>query len=156
MDIFFLYIRTNNWYKQLNIHKIGISENIIERDGTYITGEPIKGEYTDVWEISLISNKNKNCIDKYIKNILKTELYIGNGGTEFYKGNKEIIINKINNFLKKIKKLLTFKKLNSNEIEDLNRKSKRINTLINTLKRLNVSWKKKKKCLKKKLIFFFC
>ena len=69
----YLYIRDNEWYKQHNVYKVGITTSIKDRDNTYITGEIDRGIFIKIYE--LIDNLLK-------KNLLYLNKY-NNGGTEF-------------------------------------------------------------------------
>ena len=50
-DIGYIYLRDNAWYKSENTIKLGIASNTKERDGTYVTGEIIRGEFIKVFEV---------------------------------------------------------------------------------------------------------
>jgi len=79
----FIYLRDNEWYKSLNIIKMGISYNIRNRESTYITGEPIAGEY--IYVIEILSNKiDLKTLDKYLQNNFKQYNIYFNGGLEFF------------------------------------------------------------------------
>lgn len=78
-----IYIRDNEWFKSRDIVKLGVTESLKDRENTYITSEPIKGEFIMVIIIDLK-------ILKDIDNLLQDHFYEYNvynkgGGTEFYK-----------------------------------------------------------------------
>ena len=52
----YLYIRDNEWYKQHNVYKVGITTSIKDRDNTYITGEIVRGTFIKIYELI---NKNE-------------------------------------------------------------------------------------------------
>ena len=77
-----IYFRDNEWFKNRNVIKMGISCSIKDRDNTYITGEVERGEYTKVIEIPLA---NMKCIDNLLKIQFKEyNIYKIRSGTEFY------------------------------------------------------------------------
>ena len=88
----YIYIRDNEWYKSLDIYKIGITTSIKDRNSSYITGEYIKGTFIKIYELYQINNNKLRLIDKYLKNYFKYLHKYNNGGTEFY---DRSIINKI-------------------------------------------------------------
>ena len=47
----YLYIRDNEWYKQHNVYKVGITTSIKDRDNTYITGEIVRGTFIKIYEL---------------------------------------------------------------------------------------------------------
>jgi hypothetical protein len=42
----YLYVRTNELFNLYNCCKIGITQNIPERDATYVTGEIKRGKFS--------------------------------------------------------------------------------------------------------------
>lgn len=84
----YIYIRTHSSYDIFNAYKLGKTENLKERDSTYITGEIERGKF-----IKVLKFENKNIIDKVEKLLISyfksQNLYIYvNGGVEFF--NKKI------------------------------------------------------------------
>jgi len=78
----YIYIRDNELYRMRDVFKVGITQNIRDRESTYITGEVKRGEFVLVVEIP-------HDIMKLIDVDLKTHLspyhkYENGGGTEFY------------------------------------------------------------------------
>jgi hypothetical protein len=76
------YIRDNEWFRSRNIVKFGVTSYAKDRTSTYITGEPLAGEYIYVIEIPLDKMK---IIDKCLKLYFKPyNVYHIGSGTEFY------------------------------------------------------------------------
>lgn len=112
----FIYIRDNEWFKSLNVYKVGITTDIINRNSTYITSEPIRGSFVKIIEL-LNNDKNElMIIDKKIKEEFKEFNIYLKGGKEFYK--REIFDNYIEKYL--IKNNYKFILKNENEIERIN------------------------------------
>ena len=82
-----IYIRTNKWWEYLNICKCGYTTKISQRDGTYVTSEPFRGNFTNIWKI--ITNDIKK-VEKDLHNYLirRNFQFYYDGGTEFF--NKDI------------------------------------------------------------------
>ena len=119
-----LYVRTHESYDVYDACKLGIANNIPDRDSTYVTGEIKRGNFELVIEIpkdkmrileKLLQNYF-NCIGFHIK---------FNGGKEFY--NRDII-KLIVPYLEKTN--IPFKVLSKQEIENLVR-CDRIRKIIN-------------------------
>ena len=49
----YIYTRDNDWNRLLQLIKMGITKSIIDRGSTYLTGEPIKGNFPLVIQIPL-------------------------------------------------------------------------------------------------------
>lgn len=94
IDKSYIYIRDNDWFKQSNVYKVGITTSIIDRGNTYITGELYRGVYVKIYELN-INKRQLLFIDKLIKDEFKHLNIHYNGGLEFY---KRIIINEIEPF----------------------------------------------------------
>ena len=130
----YLYIRINELYQKYNSCKFGITECIINRDGTYTTGEIKRGYFELVVQIP---NDKMKILEKLLQNYFKSlDLHIiFDGGTEFFKND---IIKLVIPFLQKLN--IKFKVLSRNEINNLIRKLyyqfKKINikNLLNVLK----------------------
>ena len=112
----FIYIRDNDWFKSLNVYKVGITTDIINRNSTYITGEVIRGSFIKIIELIDIDKNELMIIDKKIKEEFKDFNVYFNGGKEFYK--REIFDNYIEKYL--IKNNYKFILKNENEIEKIN------------------------------------
>ena len=109
-----LYLRDNAWYKILNVFKMGIATFAKDRNNTYITGEPIAGEYVIVIEIPLDKMKT---IEKSLQNYFKSyHFYYPGSGTEFY---DRSIIDLIEPYLKQTN--IPYKVLTKEEINLMNR-----------------------------------
>ena len=77
-----VYIRDNPWYRLVNVVKVGVSSSTKDRNSTYITSEPIAGEYIRIYEIPI---NYMPLLDKCIKSHFKQyNIYNKPGGTEFY------------------------------------------------------------------------
>ena len=112
----YIYIRDNEWYKQHNVYKIGITTSIKDRNSTYITGEIIRGEFIKIYELSDRNEEQLKIIDKlFKKNFLPLNKY-HNGGTEFY---DRIIIDQIEIFLENLK--IKYDIIDDKELKRLNK-----------------------------------
>jgi superfamily II DNA or RNA helicase len=109
-----IYLRDNEWFRNRNVIKMGIATFAKDRNSTYITGEPIVGEFIYMIEIPLDKMK---ILDKYLKVCLKIyNVYVINSGTEFY---DRCIIDLIEPYLRKIN--ILYKILTKEEINLMNR-----------------------------------
>ena len=62
----YIYIRDNDWFRQNNVYKVGITTSITDRNSTYITGELYRGFYIKIYELNI--NKQKlHLIDTLLK-----------------------------------------------------------------------------------------
>jgi superfamily II DNA or RNA helicase len=79
----YVYVRETIYRKFCNVVKIGITENLANREATYITGEFIRGKYIIAYEVPLIE---LHTIDDALKEKLVAYHRIdeSEGGTEFY------------------------------------------------------------------------
>lgn len=118
----YIYIRENEWYLQKNIVKMGRTENLKNRDRDYITGEPERGEMTEVYNIK---DFPIDLVEKLLQEKLKQFHYKATGGVEFY--NKQIKA-EVEPILKELK--IDYRKLSKQEINELltEQKEKRENT----------------------------
>jgi len=125
----YLYIRIHPYYDKYNGCKMGITQNIPDRDNTYLTGEITRGNFKDVYEIpiNLMLKIERILQYKFQEFHLKYD-----GGTEFY--NKRII-NEIEPYLQTLN--LDFKKLSEIEIERL-RRPLRIKDLLKKLSKMAI------------------
>jgi len=115
IDNSYIYIRDNEWYKQNNVYKVGITTSIKDRNNSYITGEYNRGIFIKIYEL-YITNEQLKIIDKIFKLKFKNINKYNNGGTEFY---DRIIIDKIELFLDKIK--IKYKIIDENDLKRINR-----------------------------------
>ena len=126
MEIFYLYIRVLYLITDYNkVVKIGITDNFIERESTYKTGEYIPGYFSHLYRIYY--NGKRNSFDKKLKKL--TKKYNRNcsnkfgvvGGEEFYVIE---LIEKIEYYLRKINKIEKYEILNNDEIDNINKISR--------------------------------
>ena len=82
----FIYLRDNALFQHENVIKLGITQNIVDRAATYITGEPRRGIWLQVYEVE---KHVLNVIDMQLKRVFKQYHIYHDGGTEFY--SREII-----------------------------------------------------------------
>lgn len=75
----YIYLRLNQWFIQKNVVKLGETENVNDRNSTYITGEPDKGEFIKIYEVD-----NSKNVEYKLKQYLSNDHYNGDGGTEFF------------------------------------------------------------------------
>ena len=121
----YIYVRFHESYEKYNACKLGKTQNIPDRDNTYVTSEILRGNFELVFEVSYIEMNN---IEKLIEqNFCKLNIRI-NGAKEFY--NKQII-ELIESYL--IKQKIKYRKLTANEIGNLLRcyRIKKITNKIN-------------------------
>lgn len=116
---FFLYVRKIHYItKKYKVVKVGITNNIYERECTYKTGEYIPGYFSNLYKINY--NREREHFDKEFKKITLCHNKIGlddlgnKGGTEFY---DILIIDKIDNYLRNMKDILNYTALSKDEIE---------------------------------------
>jgi superfamily II DNA or RNA helicase len=81
-EIGYIYLRDNAWYKSENTIKLGIASNTKERDGTYVTGEIIRGEFLKVFEIP---RDKMRIVEAHLHAVFKDYRDRRGGGTEFFK-----------------------------------------------------------------------
>ncbi len=117
----YLYIRDNEWYKQYNVYKIGITTSIKDRDNTYITGEIVRGTFIKIYEFIDKNEQQLKIIDGDFKKYFKEYNIYKNSGTEFY---DTIIINLIDDYL--LKNNIKFKLINEDDLKRIT-KEKTIN-----------------------------
>jgi superfamily II DNA or RNA helicase len=140
IDKAYIYIRDNEWFKQSNVYKVGITTSIKDRGNTYITGELYRGVYIKIYELNI--NKHKlHLIDKLLKDEFKHHNIYYNGGTEFY---NRIIVNEIEPFF--IENNIKFVCKNEDELTRINRENNEyiiINNYLKLVKNLLISHKEK-------------
>ncbi len=110
----YIYVRTHEAYDLYGVCKLGKTQNITNRETTYITGEIRRGEFSHVFEVPLEKLLRAELWLRYdFKNF---NVYI-DGGTEFY---KKSIIPLIIEQLKK--RNIEARQLSLEEIESIKRK----------------------------------
>jgi predicted helicase len=112
----YIYIRTHKSYELHNAIKLGITENLINRENTYITSEIEKGYYIMAFEMDILKIKPIEKLLHY--EFSKDKIYV-NAGTEFFNTS---IISKIEPFLSNLN--LQFKILLSDDILKIIRKER--------------------------------
>lgn len=87
----YIYIRENQWWDELNIFKCGYTIIVRNRDGTYVTSEPIRGKFTQIWQIETLNIEQieRNLHDHLNGMFMK---FYGGGGTEFFKKEGKTLI----------------------------------------------------------------
>ena len=73
----FIYVRWHKSYK--NLVKLGRATCPVEREQTYITGEPERGYY-----LLILRVEDEELCEQLLADEFKEFHYIGTGGTEFY------------------------------------------------------------------------
>lgn len=99
----FIYVRTNKFYEVLKLCKLGKTKDLIGRDNSYSTGEPIKGNYILVLKVN-----DSTKVESLLKKHFKSDNFNSNGGKEFF---NEGIIKKIIPFLESQK--IKYEKINN-------------------------------------------
>ena len=129
-DKSYIYIRDNDWFRQNNVYKVGITTSIRDRSNTYITGELYRGFYIKIYEFNV--NKHKlHLIDKLLKKDFEYLNIYFDGGTEFY---DRCIINVIEDFF--IKYNFNFISITEDELKRINRKYYSINNYLKLVSKL--------------------
>lgn len=109
-----IYIRENEWFISRHVVKMGIATYAKDRNSTYITSEPLAGEYIHVIEIPL---DKMRVLDKCLKLYFKPyNVYHKGSGTEFY---NKCIVGLIEPYLQKLN--IEYKVLTKEEIDFMNR-----------------------------------
>ena len=129
----YIYVRTHEAYdiNDYDACKLGKTDNIINRESCYITGEIKRGEFSHVFEVSLEKMHSAELWLKYDFTSLK--VYI-DGGTEFY---KKAIIPRIIETLKKHD--IEARLLSCEEILSIKRKKRIADLLTKYMKKKSVS-----------------
>ena len=122
MIIFFLYIRVLYLITKYDkVVKIGITDNFIERESTYKTGEYIPGYFSHLYKINY--NGKRKHFDKKLQKLILKYNRIGynkfnvKGGNEFYDIE---LIEKLEDYFKQIKKIIKYELLEQDEINEIN------------------------------------
>lgn len=107
----YVYVRETIYRKFCNVVKIGITENLANREATYITGEFIRGKYISAYEVPLSELRE---IDDLLKEkLLKyNRIDESDGGTEFYHESVLEILDKM---------MDSYRKLSDEELEEIKR-----------------------------------
>lgn len=110
----YIYLRDNRWFTMENVIKMGVSQDIKNRNTTYITSEPIPGEFIYVIEIPI---DKLPLIDRCLKNYFKRHhTYKRGGGTEYY---DRCIINLLEPYIRKTN--IEYRVLSKDEIDLMHR-----------------------------------
>ena len=135
----YVYTRTNDWYKKENVLKVGIfgEKQKYARNQTYKTCELSEGYFQNIWEIDNIAwdTAERSEFDQFLKAELYCKRYIDPkrpGGTEFYKNEDNNLEDDIDKIFEIHKTKYKNKKLNKNEIDNIERKT--YNTKNNSIK----------------------
>ncbi len=143
-DKTYIYIRDNEWFKQYNVYKVGITTSIKDRSSTYITGELFRGIYVKIYELN-INKRQLHLIDKLLKYEFKHHNIYYNGGLEFY---NRIIINEIEPFF--IENNIKFVSKSEDELTRINRENNQniiLNNYLKLVKNLLLLQKEKEKII---------
>ena len=125
MEKGYIYLRDNAWYRSENTIKLGIASNTKDRDGTYVTGEIIRGEFIKVFEVP---RDKMRYVETHLHTTLKEYRDRRDGGTEFFK--RDIIDMVGKNIID-----TPFRELSREECDLLERVARIRNTLRNYVKR---------------------
>lgn len=75
----YIYIRSNEWFQTKQLVKLGETENVNDRNSTYITGEPISGTFVKIYQVY-----GSKSVESKLKRYFANYNYKGNGGIEFF------------------------------------------------------------------------
>ena len=125
----YIYIRWHSSYK--NLVKLGMTGCPIERDQTYITGEPERGYY-----LLILKVEDEELCEQLLADEFKEFHYNGSGGTEFYDVS---ILDKITDVFNSFG--IHYEECDSN---DINRKI-RMKKLLDTIKKRVLQKKMKRR-----------
>lgn len=107
----FIYIRSHSSYNINNACKLGKTNNILERDAVYATGEIRRGYFESVFEVAL---EKMSFIERLLQYEFKKYNIKYDAGTEFYNIKIISLIEPYFNLLG-----IKFRKLSQKEINDL-------------------------------------
>ena len=129
---FYIYARSNSWFQQHNVVKVGFTQCCIARGASYVTGEIDRGHYCFVVSIYLPDNTrtSMNLIDTCMKHYFHHLKVYQGGGTEFYDTS---IVDVIPSYLSKSN--LGFDVLSCEEIDAL----QRLRLLVESLSKTSIS-----------------
>jgi superfamily II DNA or RNA helicase len=130
----YIYLRSHLSYE--HCYKVGKTENLIERENGYITGDLHRGYYEVAFEF-ICSNKLINVIERLIQQRFQHLKVYYDSGTEFF---DKSILNEIEIYLKTLK--VNFKTLTYKDIQNLQRKE-RLHKLTKQLEKTNLFYKLK-------------
>lgn len=124
----YIYLRSHSSYE--NCYKVGKTENLIDRENGYITGELRRGNYEIAFEF-VCSDKLINVIEKIIHHQFKHLKVYYDSGKEFF---DKSILNEIENYLQTLN--INFKTFTQKDIQKLQRKDRlmKLITQINKTK----------------------
>ena len=81
----YIYIRKSPKWDDFQCYKVGKTENIINRETIYITGEIERGDIIKAFKFINITSEYLSIIDNTLKYELEDYNFYKNAGTEFYK-----------------------------------------------------------------------
>ena len=120
----YIYVRFHESYEKYNACKLGKTQNIPDRDNTYVTGEILRGHFEVVFEVLI---EKMGIIEKLLQYEFRELIFTIDGATEFYNTQ---IIELIEPYL--VRRGFKYRKLSKQEISDLTR----INRVRNTFKKI--------------------
>jgi predicted helicase len=124
----YIYLRDNDWYKENDVIKMGMTISIKDRQNGYITTEIKRGKFIKIIEINNINQSQL----KFIDNLLKAEFKYLNikydASTELYKREIE---EKLEDFF--IKRKLSYLIVNDYDLKRINRNKNLIKNRYNNL-----------------------
>jgi predicted helicase len=85
-NLMFIYVRSSKLWNTVNVYKMGITDNIIDRESTYITYELERGEYLKIFKCK---NIDRLLLDDLITDKFEYLNIYNDAGTELY--NKKIL-----------------------------------------------------------------
>lgn len=128
----YIYLRDNNWYKENDVIKMGMTISIKDRQNGYITSEIKRGKFIKIIEINNINQNQLKLIDNLLKDNFKELNVKYDASTELYKRDIE---DKLEEFF--IKRRIPYLIVNESDLKRLNRNKSliynRYNNLINKL-----------------------
>ena len=112
----YIYVREQESYNVHNVYKMGKASNIVERDGTYATGEFNRGSFVRVIEVRVDEmSRIEVCLQERLKNLgLHRQR---DGGTEFF---DKKMVEHMTSFMEDIG--LYFREMSKEEIDQMTRK----------------------------------
>ena len=117
-----IYIRFHPSYKKYDVVKLGQTQDPINRNHQYKTGEFIVGEYL---KIIITYHPVKNYVDNLLKDEFETYHKQNTGGIEFY---NVVIIDKIEDILKRY--MIDYEVLTIEELNEIKKYENKINLKI--------------------------
>jgi len=125
----FIYLRYHDAYKLKDIRliKLGGTLNPVQREPTYKTGEPEKGNYLKIFRVS-----DWKTVEDLLQDKFKSFHHDGTGGTEFYEFH---IIHKVEDTLTELE--ISFESVDISEINRECRKAELMNKFANIILKKN-------------------